>query len=81
MEQIENTSGQNTKEENSPVPNMEVDPRNKEMKDIKTRTERLSDERHSPVFQQQFGGELGQHGLKQSDHFHHKRLKGSITVG
>ena len=51
------------------------------MKDIKTRTERLSDERHSPVFQQQFGGELGQHGLKQSDHFHHKRLKESITVG
>ena len=51
------------------------------MKDIKTRTERLSDERHSPVFQQQFGGELGQHELKQSDHFHHKRLKGSITVG
>ena len=35
MEQIENTPGQNTKEENSPVPNMEVDPRNKEMKDIK----------------------------------------------
>ena len=49
------------------------------MKDIKTRTERLSDERHSLVFQLQLGGEL--HILKEALQLDNKVFLNTVIFG